>query len=218
VSLLPHGYDLSAFRSIHASILHSDGNTLGQFFPEGFVIGIGKLQGNLVLPGLQLEHPLRLRLAIVLVIRIEGNNLTFRHKTATVNNQVVMSTLFFESVFGRREFVPGDLELVRKRARYGITIVHVGERYAVALGVCRGWRWDECRGRSCHCGGCTKKLAAGVRVGAHLHGAADWLGPTGRRECRGGGHEGEQCEDDLHFNVRIGMFDVLKSDETEDTS
>ena len=43
-------------------------------------------------------------------------------------------------------------------------------------------------------------------VGAHLQGA-DRAGH--RRECRGGGHEGEQCEDDLHVDVRI------QTDETE---
>lgn len=153
------------------TIFHSDGDCVGEFFSVGLVIGICKLQGYLVLSWLQFELPLRLRLAIVLVRGIEWDGLTLRHKSATVNDYVVMAAVLLESRGSRREFVPAvDLEPVRKRARHGVTILDVGERHAVAGtlggGERRGWCRSE-RGGHCCCGdsgGGAEKLAAGARV------------------------------------------------------
>jgi len=73
-------------------IFHVDRDGLREFFAIGFVKVIGELRGDLVLARLQLERPLRLRLAIVLVRGVHWDDLALGHEgCGSIDDQVVVT-------------------------------------------------------------------------------------------------------------------------------
>mmetsp|Transcript_77 Transcript_77/g.202 ORF Transcript_77/g.202 Transcript_77/m.202 type:complete len:212 (-) Transcript_77:20-655(-) len=125
-----------------------DRDCLRKLLSVRLMVGVRELQGDLVLPWLQLELPLRLRLPVVLVGGIHRDCLAALYEgCGSVDDHVVVASAFLEPSGSRRERVPGDLKLVRERARHRIAVLHVCEVHAVlwTLGT-RGRRDGEHRG------------------------------------------------------------------------
>jgi len=92
------------------------------------MIGICKPQSELMLPWQQLELPLRLCFAVVLVRAIEGDGLALVHKGfGIIDDQVVMAAALLVPGGSRQELKPLDFELVCKFGRYSVTIFDVGK-------------------------------------------------------------------------------------------